>query len=167
VPFVSWWFLSLYHPRMPRMNRASLLLLLTLLTGCADPVPTSGLSTIEMPIGARTYTLEIANTRATRERGLMERDSMPADRGMIFVFDGEDERSFWMKNTRIPLDILYLDRNGRVVSIHQMKPYDRSGVPSAEPAKYAIELNQGQAQRAGVKVGDVLKIPASAAQAGD
>jgi uncharacterized membrane protein (UPF0127 family) len=67
-----------------------------------------------------------------------------------------------MKNTRIPLDILYLDEHGKVVSIHQMKPYDRSGVPSDGLAKYAIELNVGRASEVGAKVGDVLEIPANA-----
>jgi uncharacterized membrane protein (UPF0127 family) len=68
-----------------------------------------------------------------------------------------------MKNTRIPLDILYLDAGGQVVSIHQMKPYDtRTETRSARPAKYAIELNVGRAAAVGVKPGDVLEIPASA-----
>jgi uncharacterized membrane protein (UPF0127 family) len=87
---------------------------------------------------------------------------MPADHGMIFVFPDTEPRSFWMKDTRIPLDILYLDPDGVVVSIRQMKPYDLSGVHSDKPAKYAIELNKGAAERAGVKVGDKLEIPEAA-----
>ena len=141
------------------------LLILIAFTGCHEPVPANGLATTKMKIGSETFTLEIANTSATREHGLMERDSMPADHGMIFVFKKPDELNFWMKNTRIPLDILYLDEHGKVVSIHQMKPYDRTGVPSDGLSKFAIELNVGRASQVGAKVGDVLEIPSNARNA--
>jgi hypothetical protein len=64
-----------------------------------------------------------------------------------------------MKHTRLPLDILYVDRNGKVVSIHQMQPFDLTGATSRGPAQYAIELNQGAAAAAGVKDGDQLQLP--------
>ena len=70
-----------------------------------------------------------------------------------------------MKNTRIPLDIIYIDAGGRVVSVKQMQPYKLSGVSSEGLAKYAIELNQGVAQKTGVKRGDVVQIPADAREA--
>jgi uncharacterized protein len=92
---------------------------------------------------------------------------MPADRGMLFVFEDERERSFWMKNTHIPLDIVYADANGKVVSVKPMKPMDESPVPSDGAAKYAVEINQGAAKRAGVKAGDVLIIPAEIRQPAD
>lgn len=112
-----------------------------------------------MTIGSRQYTVEIAADDPAREKGLMYRDSMPADWGMIFVFPDEAERNFWMKNTRIPLDIVFVDSHGKVVSVKTMKPYDLSGTSSVEPAMYAIELNAGQAGVSGVKAGDVLVIP--------
>ncbi len=146
----------------------SLLVLCAVAAGCAKPSPSGALPTTDLRIGAQTYTLEIANTKVSRERGLMERDAMPDGHGMIFVFDRERPLNFWMKNTRIPLDILYLDNSGQIVSIHTMKPYDtRTETTSARPAKYAIELNAGQANRAGVKPGDVLDIPASAREPSD
>ncbi|MGB7160632.1 MAG: DUF192 domain-containing protein [Tepidisphaeraceae bacterium] len=149
---------------MPRLKHPILLIVL-LAAGCAEPGSTSGLAVVPMRIGSETFQLEVANTGAARERGLMQRDAMPADHGMIFVFDEPRELSFWMKNTRIPLDILYLDETGQVVSIHQMKPYDtKTKTVSARPSKYAIELNVGRSAAAGVKVGDVLEIPASARQ---
>ena len=120
--------------------------------------PTSG-DTVRMPIGAETFTLEIADDDHEQQWGLMARESMPADRGMIFVFPNEAPRAFWMKNTLIPLDILYVDASGRVISIKQMKPQDLTSVPSDGPAMYAIELNQGAAERIGVRAGDVLTIP--------
>lgn len=115
--------------------------------------------TVPMRIGRETFHLEIADSDDEQRRGLMYRESMPADHGMIFVNDDERERSFWMEATLIPLDILYLDRTGRVLSIKRMKPRDRTGVPSDGPAMYAIELNQGAAARAGVAVGDRLAVP--------
>ena len=120
------------------------------------------LPTVPMTIGSKTFTLEIANDAAEREKGLMRRDSMPADRGMIFVFPAEERLGFYMRNTRIPLDIIFLNANGVVVSIKQMRPYDVSTTYTDAPAKWAIELNQGQAAAAGLKVGDQLKIPDAA-----
>lgn len=146
-----------------RRHLFPLIVAVAFFAGCAERGPQNGLATVPMKIGSETFTLEIANTDASREHGLMARDSMPPDHGMIFVFDEAKELNFWMKNTRIPLDILYLDAGGQVVSIHQMKPYDtRTETRSARPAKYAIELNVGRAAAVGVKPGDVLEIPASA-----
>lgn len=122
---------------------------------------------VRMQIGNQPFTLELAATDKTRQHGLMHRQSLPADRGMIFVFPDEEFRSFWMRNTLIPLDIIYLDKAGKVVSISQMKPLDETGVHSAGPAKYAIEMNEGAAAKAGVKVGDVLTIPPNARQSLD
>ena len=136
---------------------------LTLLafTGCRQPpTPTATLPTTRLTIGRNTYILEIAQTEHDRDKGLMQRDSMPTDRGMIFIFADETERSFWMRNTRIPLDVLYVDSVGRIVSIHRMEPYVESGTKSKGAAKYAIELNAGQAQAAGVLEGQSLQIPA-------
>src|SRR5204862_1989429 len=104
-------------------------------------------------------TLEVADSEATRRKGLMQRDSMPDDHGMIFVFNREAPLSFWMLNTRFPLDIVYLDSAGKVVSVKQMKPYDKTGVPSDGDAQYAIELNAGTAARVGVKAGGTLTLP--------
>lgn len=115
--------------------------------------------TVRMQIGKQTFTLEVADTDALREKGLMRRPTMPDDHGMIFVFPTEQPLSFWMKDTSIPLDILFLDATGQIVSIHQMTPFDLSSTRSASPAKYAIELNQGAAAEAALKPGDRLTIP--------
>jgi uncharacterized membrane protein (UPF0127 family) len=141
------------------------------LVGCKPDQPTaaatqpasaasnSRLPTTRMGIGNETFTLEIAYRPEDQETGLMNRKSMPDDHGMIFVFPAERNLTFWMKNTLIPLDILYLDRAGRVVSVKHMKPLDESAVPSDGPAMYAIELNAGAAARAGAKAGDQIKVP--------
>jgi uncharacterized protein len=130
--------------------------------GCHGKSGGSELRTVRMKIGQRTFTLEVADTPASRERGLMFRESMPEDHGMIFVFPDESVRRFWMKNTRIPLDIIFVDASQQVVSIHPLRPLDLIGVSSGEPAKWAIELNRDVAGKAGVKVGDRLQIPAGA-----
>jgi uncharacterized membrane protein (UPF0127 family) len=110
-------------------------------------------------LNGHPITVELAATKDSRNLGLMYRKSMPADAGMIFVFKDEKPLSFWMRNTQIPLDIVYINASGKIVSIKQMKPLDETGVPSDYPAKMALELNLGTAERLGVKVGDVLNIP--------
>ena len=117
---------------------------------------------VAMDIGGQTFILEVAATDADRQRGLMHRKSMAADRGMIFIFPEEARRSFWMRNTLIPLDIIYVDAFGKVVHVAQMKPLDETGTPSGWPAKYAIELNEGTAKRLNVVPGNMLRIPTDA-----
>lgn len=112
-----------------------------------------------MPIGSRAFTIEIARSHAEQEKGLMKRDGMPEDHGMIFPLAEEEVQGFWMKDTRFPLDILFLSNGGKIVSIHQMEAYDEKNTSSDFPARYAVELNKGAAAKAGVKVGDVLDIP--------
>ena len=149
----------------PRKYVRGFVLILAMLAGCASSQPDGELPTVQMTIGSKTYNLEIANTPPTQERGLMRRDSMPADHGMIFVFASDEPREFWMHNTRFDLDILYVASDGHIVSIKHMKAYDESSVPSDGPVKYAIELNSGQAAEAGVKVNDTLTIPDAARNA--
>jgi len=106
------------------------------------------------------FLLEIADTPAERALGLMHRESLAEDAGMLFVFPQESSLNFWMKNTLIPLDILYMDSSGVVVDIHTMVP--QPGVPdselrhypSAAPAQYALEINAGLAELLGFAVGD-------------
>ena len=144
---------------------ACLLGLLLLVLGCEQQSP-AGLAVVTMKIGGRDFHLEVARSNAEQERGLMKRDSMPDDHGMIFVFPTERELTFWMKDTRFPLDIVFADSHGRIVSIHQMKAYDESNTYSDAPAQYAIELNKGAAAGSGAKVGDLLDIPAAARAGG-
>jgi len=108
------------------------------------------------------FDVEIADTEATRERGLMFRDSMPANHGMLFLFDDLAERTFWMKNCRMPLDILYFDEKYKLVNAQQSVPACRSDpcpvYPSEGPSKYVLELNAGTADKLGVKPGDALQV---------
>ncbi len=134
---------------------------LLLLIGCSTSSNQSplGLPMTDMQVGSKTYHLELATDDASREHGLMERDEMAGDHGMVFIFTSARVQNFWMKNTRFPLDIVFADDNAKVVSTHTMKPYDLTGISSDAPAKYAIELNAGEVAADGVKVGDPLSLP--------
>lgn len=105
--------------------------------------------------------VEIADTDAERQTGLMGRTILEGDAGMLFVFDQEQMLSFWMKDTLIPLSIAYIDSEGRIVDIQDMQPLD--DVPpqyvSAAPAQYALEVNQGFFEERGVTVGDMVELP--------
>jgi len=128
-------------------------LMLIACTACASGEPS-------VELGGRTFSVEIADTREKQALGLMFRDVMPADHGMLFIFPGESLRSFWMKNTRIPLDIMYFDSDLKLVSISADTPPCRvsrcPSYPSRAPAKYVLELNAGTAMELGVVPGDRL-----------
>ena len=102
--------------------------------------------------------VEIADDKAEQRRGLMERTELAENAGMLFVFDREEPRSFWMRNTLIPLSIAYIASDGRIVDIQDMQPLDETSHPSAEPAQYALEVNQGFFAERGIEVGNVVEI---------
>jgi uncharacterized protein len=103
--------------------------------------------------GIDTVQAEVARTPEQRERGLMYRESLDVGRGMLFVFPDAQVRSFWMRNTFIPLDIAYMDENLRIVDIQAMEPRDEDTYPSARPAMFALEVPRGWFEAAGVEVG--------------
>jgi uncharacterized membrane protein (UPF0127 family) len=105
---------------------------------------------------------EIAEDEAKRRKGLMERTELAEDAGMLFVYDREQPLSFWMRNTVIPLSIAYIDAEGRIADIQDMQPLDETPHPSAEPARYALEVNQGFFEERGVEVGDEVEVPPDA-----
>ncbi len=102
--------------------------------------------------------VEIADDDAERARGLMHRTALAENRGMLFVFRSEERLSFWMRDTLIPLSIAYMDTEGRIVDIQDMEP-STEGYDSAEPAQYALEVNQGFFEEHGVEVGDRTELP--------
>jgi uncharacterized protein len=105
--------------------------------------------------------VEIADDSSEQARGLMYRTALAENRGMLFVFPHEERLSFWMKNTLIPLSVAYMDSEGRIVDIQDMKPLDDDPphYVSAEPARYALEVNQGFFDKQGIKVGDRAELP--------
>jgi uncharacterized protein len=116
----------------------------------------AALPTTTLTVGAATVTVEIADDPAERERGLMKRESLATDHGMLFVYPNERQRSFWMKDTSLPLSIAYLDAQGRIVRIADMTPFDSSPVPSGRPAMYALEVRQGWFQQHAIQVGTAV-----------
>jgi hypothetical protein len=108
------------------------------------------------------FIVELAETSEKQALGLMFREQMANDHGMLFLFPGEAMRSFWMKNTRIPLDIFYFDEDLKLVSVAENTKPCRTqrcpSYPSTGPAKYVLELNAGKAADLGVKTGDILEL---------
>ncbi|AUC77413.1 MULTISPECIES: DUF192 domain-containing protein [unclassified Olleya] len=106
---------------------------------------------------AKVFNIEVAKTDYEIQTGLMYRDSMKDNQGMLFVFPDVKQRSFYMKNTRIPLDLIFFDHNKRIVSFQEnAKPMDESGLPSNTPAQFVLELNAGMAQKLLLDVGDKM-----------
>ncbi|MGA9343035.1 MAG: DUF192 domain-containing protein [Rhodanobacteraceae bacterium] len=132
-------------------------------------ISTSASATSENPlpstvveIDGHRLTAELAESDSARERGLMYREHMAPDHGMLFVFPDSAMRVFWMKNTKIALDMLFFDDQRKLISVQRRVPPCRSDpcplYPSAGPARYVLELNGGQAEKLDVKPGDQLHI---------
>jgi len=97
----------------------------------------------KIQVGTHAVNAEVASTPEQRTIGLMYRFSLPADRGMLFVFPAPAQQGFWMRNTYIPLSIAYLDAEGRILNVEDMAPLDESSHPSRGPALYALEMRKG------------------------
>jgi uncharacterized membrane protein (UPF0127 family) len=142
-------------PRTPLLALIGSTPLLVLLVpgACAD----EGLDVVTKS-GAHHYSVEIAADEPTRERGLMYRRQMPEDHGMLFEFERREPVFFWMKNTYLPLDMLFIDRDGTVASVFaDATPMSEAMIPSGAPVVAVLELNAGQAKAIGVKPGDKVK----------
>lgn len=112
--------------------------------------------------------VEIAATREELSRGLMYRNALDADAGMLFVFGDSAPRTFWMKNTPLPLDILFLDDAGTVLNVAaSTTPYSEAPVRSAGPARYVLEVNAGFAAKHGIGAGARAELPATALSTAD
>lgn len=140
------------------MHRTTWLAVAALLTlnGCASAMPW-------VKIGGERYSVEIADDDAERSRGLMFRDVLPAGHGMLFIHDREEPQAYWMKNTRIALDILYFDDARVLVAQQRDVPPCSLGdacppYPSNAPARYVLELNAGEAARLRLEDGAVLEL---------
>ena len=136
--------------------RLLLLVLMSMLSGCA-----SAGNWVEL--GGQRYKVEVADDDAERARGLMFRDELAAGSGMIFIHDREEPQAYWMKNTKIPLDILYFDNARKLVAQQRDVPPCSAGdacppYPSNAPARYVLELNAGEAAKLKLENGAELTL---------
>ncbi|PTQ09397.1 hypothetical protein CLG96_14415 [Sphingomonas oleivorans] len=116
--------------------------------------------TIQTAKGARRYSVEVARTPAEQERGLMFRTEMPADQGMIFPMDPPRPATFWMKNTVLSLDLIFIRADGTIARIaERAMPYSLDLIDSGEPVAAVLELNGGTAATDGIAEGDKVSWP--------
>ena len=113
--------------------------------------------TIDTASGPKRFSIELALTPQQQQQGLMYRSSLAADAGMLFVFPTTQPTAFWMKNTLIPLDMLFIAADGRIVHIHELAvPLSEATIDSGGPVKAVLEVNGGTVARLKIKIGDVV-----------
>jgi hypothetical protein len=115
--------------------------------------PQPQLPTVQLTAGIHLITAELAVTDPARMRGLMFRRSLAANHGMLFDFEQRAIHCMWMRNTLIPLSVAFMDEQGAIVSIHDMKPQSDDSHCAARPARYALEMNVGWFEKRGIKAG--------------
>lgn len=149
---------------LPQMVKSAVLALLFFtLAGAAQSQErltfTSEPLTIETASGkTHDFTAELALDNAQREQGLMFRKSMPPESGMLFDFGMSRDVAMWMRNTLIPLDMLFIARDGRITHIHENAvPHSEAIISSRGPVNFVLELNGGTAKRYGIKPGDMIR----------
>ena len=144
-------------------RRAALALLAGLFAAAAAPAPPAVKLRVEplevvSATGVAKFQVEMADTPASRERGLMFRKALAPDRGMLFDFKTPQETAFWMRNTLIPLDILFVARDGRIITIaRNAAPLDETPIPSGGPVLGVLELKGGRAAELGLSPGDRVR----------
>jgi uncharacterized membrane protein (UPF0127 family) len=114
----------------------------------ADP-----LLTYPLKVAGHSLRVEVANTEASRLRGLMFRNTLPRDHGMVFIYPEEGRHAMWMKNTSIPLSVAFIDRDGRILNIEDMEPHSERAHAAAGDAKFALEVSRGWFSRRGIRPG--------------
>ncbi len=115
--------------------------------------------TIATSTGPKRVTVEVVDSDATRSRGLMYRDRLDDGHGMLFIFDEEKDHSFWMKNTLISLDMIFIGGDGRVVGVHaNAVPHSLEPRAVGRPSRWVLEVTGGWSARAGVSVGDRVEL---------
>jgi len=116
--------------------------------------------------GEHRFTIEIAETSEQQARGLMFREEMDDDHGMLFVFPVTRPTSFWMQNTPMPLDLIFIAEDGRVVSVEQGEPFSTRPIGPPDPVRFVLEIKAGIAQETGIEPGTRLSHPRIEAVAG-
>jgi hypothetical protein len=112
---------------------------------------------IAIKVGTQVVQAEVAATEETREKGLMFREKLAKNEGMLFVFSEIGYHAMWMRNTPLPLAVAFMDEGGKIVSIHEMQPHTEITHQAAGPARFALEMNGGWFKSNKVSVGDTIK----------
>ncbi|HYC36728.1 MAG TPA: DUF192 domain-containing protein [Usitatibacter sp.] len=136
--------------RAPRVLLAAAAVALSSPPADAETLP----KTTRVKVAGHTLSVEVVRTDAERAKGLMFREKLGRDDGMLFVFEEPAYHSMWMKNTLIPLSVAFVDANGTILNIRDMEPHSLDSHMSAGPATYAIETNKGWFAQKKVKAGD-------------
>lgn len=121
--------------------------------------PQPRLPTVQLQAGMHNIVAEVARTPQQQQIGMMMRTDMATHEGMLFVFEEASARCFWMKNTLLPLSIAFIEDNGTVVNIAEMKPRSEASHCSDKPVRYALEMNQGWFAKRAIRPGFRLKGP--------
>lgn len=131
--------------------------------GQAAGEPQTGLAQVPLTItsgsGVHRFTVDVATTDEQQERGLMFVRSLAPDRGMIFPYDPPQSVSFWMRNTLIPLDIIFIRPDGTIARITHAKALDETPLPAGEPVALVLEIRAGRAAELGIREGDHVEWP--------
>ena len=135
-----------------------LLVLFPAVSACSNHSPISNKNTYEIKIDNKTSHAEVAFTQKGRTIGLMFRDTLDEDHGMLFIYPQEKNLSFWMKNTKIPLSIAFINSKGIITQIDSMTPYSLMSHTSKEKVKYALEMEQGWFRKNGIKIGSKVSL---------
>lgn len=139
--------------------RALYLTLATCLLSAAVLAEPMAIVTIHADERQHHFEVEVAATPESRSQGLMYRTELAEDAGMLFVFERPAEVAFWMRNTFIPLDMIFIDRRGRIVHIHpEAQPHDDTLISSGRPVTHVLEINGGLAARLGIEPGQRMTI---------
>ena len=129
------------------------------------PAAADPLLTYPLKIKGHTIRVEVANDEASRHTGLMFRNALPEDGGMIFVYASEEFWAMWMRNTQVPLSVAFIDRAGRIINVEDMQPFTDASHEATAPARYALEMNHGWFQKRSIRRGDRVlgldRIPAA------
>lgn len=132
-----------------------LLILVPVLAGCQEVKPGQAVVEIHTMQGVVGYQVEVAETRAQKSRGLMHREHLPLNQGMLFLYDPPRKTAMWMKNTHIPLDMLFIDAEGQILHIEEHTvPMSLDTIPSGGEVRAVLEINAGQAAERGIRPGD-------------
>lgn len=138
--------------------------LVVLLFGVWQAAVASDMPIVELSAGVHRIQAEVAHTHRARTQGLMHRQSMPGNNGMVFIWPEEGRHCMWMRNTDLPLSVAFIDDGGRIVNIADMTPRSDDTHCAAKPVRYALEMNQGwfasRRLERGARIAGLNKLPA-------